>query len=239
MSPAGDACKGDVAAESRLPADAATAAVVGTAPAELESIKELIRFDHVYYKPEVISTCSPSPRDVTPQTTASLDADSSSQTTLTVKEECVDTTNVVDNMDFEIDLNDIMEFGEHLEELINFDNLLTSGGQDSDDVIVISDDNDEPPSTLSEENVACAQPTKAETTLPDDCLDFVLSRNQLSISPDSYDLLHRTPASVYDGYGSEGDMSDMALSPKSDVSSSLDRDDMWGESFMELFPSLL
>ena len=247
------------------PATESTASLVGPTTAELESCRELIQFDHVYYKPPT-PVASPGGVQVHQLPAAQTHGSNGQQSLLKTApvNACkvdfdVDSTMTcqptagsgVTDMDFELNINDIMELSNSLDQLGDLEALLKDNAKDycpntpesvpqtvqvsqEDDVIVIPDE--EP--TPKQEQTCCSE-TKMETNVIS-----ILDASELCVPDESYELLnhlelHASTGSTSTESGYSSELSDVA-SPKSDISSMQDdSDNIWEDSFTELFPSLM
>ena len=207
ISPGNANGSGDVSAAAKITSEQ----VVGPSTAELDSINELIHFDHIYYKPPV---SVPEPMAVeNSQNVAPIivipDEDETS-VNLPSPTSSIEGNNVpMSEFSESIDFNDF----DVIEELINQD-LLPS---DNTAEILPSDNTSK----------ACKSGLAIIDSLGE----------SLYMSPNFKGLtVPRTIGSLSDsGYSDMG-------SPRSDISSldsSCQEEEMWEESFTELFPSLL
>lgn len=240
-----------------------TASLVGPTTAELESCKELIQFDHVYYKPPTtVATTSGVHAHQLP--VVQVPGHHGQQSLLkptpasgnSCKMECDIDTKVtsipgcVSDMDFELNINDIMELSNSLEQLGDLEALLKDDTKDrcppqpepmpqavdmkqEEEVIVIPDEEPTP-----KQLETCHRDTKMETNVIS-----ILDTSDLCVPDASYELLSHlelhTAGRTSTESGCSSELSD-ALSPKSDISSMQDdSDNMWEDSFTELFPSLM
>ena len=261
--PSTDGIKQEAAVED-CPAAESTASLVGPTTAELESCRELIQFDHVYYKPPA-QVASPGGVQVHQLPAAQTHYNNGQQsllktapgnackvdfdvdTTMT----CQPTGSGVTDMDFELNINDIMELSNSLDQLGDLEALLKDNTKDycpcpsepvpqvvqvsqEDDVIVIPDEEPTPKQAQT-----CCSETKMETNVIS-----ILDTSDLCVPDESYELLnhlelHASSGSTSTESGYSSELSDVA-SPKSDISSIQDdSDNIWEDSFTELFPSLM
>ena len=207
---------------------------MGPSTAELESLNELIKFDHVYFKHESstadaglekIHQCENKNSPV--KVNIHITQDISSNTDNLVKTEQELPEGAID----ENDLNDInMELLNEIESLIGVDfqdqleqNLMESISQSGHFI----------------ENTQNLQ--KAEMNIDSNVNDRKRKRLESSSPLSAVDMYESTDnyghdSSVLSDSGFHSDLSE-ACSPLSDVSSGLN-EDPWEESFMELFPTL-
>lgn len=246
-----------------------TATVVGPTATELESIKELINFDHIYYKvPSGAYTDSvqeEKPKSVYVSVTVAAEPITvqqqqvatplvSSSTNQNTKEDIIDLTQPQLDLPMDVNINDLLDMSSW-NELMDIDDLLQrdlattaevkattvtntpviapatniSGG-----VSLISKDSSIATSSKHQKSLISRRKRKAEEPITLETDNFITDHGLLSPSLLSFDseMSYNNETS---GYGS--DLSDIG-SPKSDISSALS-DDLWEESFTELFPSLL
>lgn len=228
--------------------------MVGPTSAELESLNELIRFDHVYYKAEPVVSSSKKTKDSdivssvvgSPDIVQEIDMSSPVVETEVVEIIDSDCEDVTDNIaiDSQSDtkisnddtyLDDLSRLAE-LESLLKQDPVNPTSKTLSSTVTtaIVSKEQSSKYDTVTK------SPKKFET--PHSPVMY-LDSNDLGLTP-SPEFFHfdtdmglgftktHSPSFSDSGYSD-------ALSPHSDVSSSLLDDDMWEESFTELFPSLL
>jgi hypothetical protein len=152
------------------------------------------------------------------------------------------------DMDFEFNINDIMELSNSLEQLGDFEALLT--GDTKESCPSVKESVSQGVDVKQEEQVIIIpdeEPTSQQTCCSDTKLDTnvipVLDTSELCVPDESYELLSHLElhtagsTSTESGYSSE--LSDVA-SPKSDISLMQDdSDNIWEDSFTELFPSLM
>lgn len=197
-----------------------TAEVVGPTATELESFKELIEFDHVYFK----SSSQPAASNMK---TEEPSASTRSLLSPTLKpRKAVSLLNTTTNCSTQVmspklaesyDVSDVdfTSLSERLEDLDDFEQLCSSVSAVSEVVPPAPDKCD-----LKEEPLEKHQLFELESLS-----SFVDS--EFHSSPE-------LPSLSDAGYSSDNSVS----SPKSDLSSTLG-DDLWEESFSELFPALL
>jgi len=178
--------------------------MVGSSAKELESLNELIKFDHVYHKTQ------PAPRSIvamdTIQQQQALPVTTAATTNNTVP--TVSVPSYDDDNNGTLSLNDI-------ESLANFLN--------EDLLSMVTNICDISKESGNSGAIDATQNSNMHKSIPPP-LTHMPPVNTLS------------PGSYSDsGYS---DLSD-AASPRSDISSALSSDELWEESFTELFPSLV
>ncbi len=245
--------------------EAGVVTVVGPTATELESLNELIRFDHVYYK---ATTSSPETVELSPVAADATSPPPSLQTTsgeaavsvvkrLKPKPQATTTQQQQQQPQLllpTITLDDELS-QESLARLLDLNSIL------EEDLLKQNDETLHMPALASPEIAApdnntadttgCIAVSKDTLQVPTDKLQSRKRKRQSSVN--GYNLSQNTSLSpraarlcsddimeelspLYDSfYGS--DVSD-ALSPRSDVTSPLGTDG-WEESFTELFPSLV
>jgi hypothetical protein len=233
---------------------------VGPTTAELESLNELIRFDHIYYKSEggekvkcVSSKGIASSNDVV--NILSL-PDSSVVAQQNV--ECPKPVTPAENskwVDFEsvLNLTDMVHFNDSLNDLVDLDALLqdnllstvTSGGTDNIQGTTSPVAKDTRVHSLVPQNEPAPKRRKTHNlrlSMPDNTnfkrekiVSPVQSKPLEVFSAEDLFTLDSSSSVSDSGYVSE--LSD-ASSPRSEISSVLG-DEVWEESFTELFPSLV
>lgn len=245
--------------------------LVGPTTAELESLNELIRFDHIYYKSEggekvkcVSSKDIASSNDVTnilslPESSVNI------QQNMAQPKPNAPTTESSRGLDFEseLNLNDMMQLGDTLNDLVDLDALL------QDNLLSTATPNDQ---NNRGSTSLMTKGTKVHSVVPQSepapkKRKLQHSRSLIGNAPAFKKITLSTPiqskpvvlsppvqskpaellgAQSLFGLESSGSVSDSgysselseAASPCSDISSVLG-DDVWEESFTELFPSLL
>ena len=205
-------------------------AVVGPKAEELESIKELIRFDHVYYKPDQ------------PKVATVVKSSQPTEENVPVVDLTAENDNVVELFDVtESDVSSVEQnsANEEIPDTFDIDNILEL--LTTDTVSVVAGDSGEKDTDISKEEPAKKRQKVSDNgesvqnknieLLPehfDFNTDYDLGFQQDLVTPHS--PLARSPSES--GYSSDGGIP----SPKSDISSPLSNE--WEESFTQLFPSL-
>lgn len=274
-----DSCPSPIAAVVPSSPVAATvsspAAVVGPTATELESLNELIKFDHIYYKPAVPTVPSVS-LDLTVdsdceivevkqepvQAPACSAATTGPAVTITpAKQEPMAVTATPATQDVvavpmppagpelaveaELDLDELLDLGGINWNQFNLD-LDSLSPTDSSDTAqlpvtplggcsttttghtnVLVDTSFSRKRKLSSDTVASLPSSPTTSSV----CSFDLTDNLFGLEQPTLSLCSQSES----GYSSE--LSDMG-SPKSDISSTLE-DSLWGDSFTELFPSLM
>lgn len=226
---------------------------MGPTTEELDSLNELIHFDHIYYKTsQPASTPKSAPdtnciqvvmktskSDIQPKVVSIIKRRVSAQPVVTEVEKVEP---VVDDVNLDIAEADLVSLASQLEEIIDFDSIMNL------DVIATKDESSTGSSScvtgltgdssnaISVDNItACPLKRKYDDmSAPSNNSPIVLS--------DSFEMNHAS--SLYQSAQSESgyssDLSDVA-SPKSDISmeGSLGPDMLWEDSLSELFPSLI
>ena len=238
--------------------------MVGASTTELESLKELIKFDHIYYKAPVESSVAVAPHDEKmvvvslPDTAqvqeAPMEVAANSSVTTT-------TTTTTEQADTEVDIMKFMDADiiESLSELLDIDALVAGENNASTDkpTVVVTEPPQEKPSTTTQ-SLSIVSVTSKDSSSPKtttntvskrgkkrkapEVIDFdqhMLSSSFLTVPGNTSPSMHSSscpsPLSLSEsGYSSE-DL--LTSSPESTVSAL--GDDLWEESFTELFPSLL
>ena len=224
--------------------------VVGPTPAELESLKDLIKFDHIYYKtPKSTDLAEQDGKMVVvslPEPVESDDIDQpdtmESEVEISSSPQIVLDEDVMDLMDYETvaSLSKLLDLDSFLQGNLAEEPALT----DMAATTTTSDEmTKETPCVISQDT----QPT-ITLTCPSRKRKASLSSNDSSSTGNtpsltvlgSDDVFGMDASSPLMGNHSDsGYGSDMyAMSPNSDASSLLG-DDIWEDSFTELFPSLL
>ena len=254
--------KQEVPVEDRT-ATEPSASVVGPTTAELESCKELIQFDHVYYKapssvhihqpPVAQAPCRQAQQSLlkpiaSESSRMSSDVDrtiSDVDRTISDVDTMLTSSGVGSMMDFELNINDFMELSDSLDQLGELEALLDDdlcSPCQPESVLQTADVKQEYeliviPDDDEEETTPkhCKSDCKKET----DAIT-VLETSEICVPDESYELLshleRQSTSSNESGYSS--DLSD--VSPKSEISSTQSESDyLWEDSFTELFPSLL
>lgn len=219
-------------AQGNTPKITASSGVVGPTSAELESINELIKFDHVYYKHESSSVETGLEKPVVKtnsQTKVNVHITQEIPTEISI-EESVKTEPELSAIDMinETDLNDInLELLKDIENLIGID-FQDQIEQDSFDSI--------------SQNGQCVKSKQEVSVTKDTSLNRKRKRSEdaspLSVTDmyESTDKLGQETSIFKDSeFGS--DFSDVCSPYGSDISGDLN-DNPWEESFMELFPTL-
>lgn len=233
--------------------------MVGASATELESLKELIKFDHIYYKSPTTKNIVPEVKQVGVEkmVVVSLPDTLPAQTSPALAStECDDVKPDMSQIDSEVDIMKFMDADiiESLSELLNLDGMLgTCNIPESKPVTVTTNSNHTSlinSSRLPKVSVLLPMdsfpkesgPSKDTTTvtkrgkkrqateaLDDHSLNFLTVPGDLSL--DSV----KSPMTLSDsGYGSE----DFFVSSPESLGSPLGGES-WEESFTELFPSLL
>lgn len=207
--------------------------MVGPSSAELESLNELIKFDHIYYKAEpnakggVKSSISSQTDSSVQQTTVHSGQieikEEESQPSVTVTDENsnmqVDVPTI--SIDDTTSLEDVtsLQLLEDIESLLQSEDLLDVADMDPASLI--------PQSETPIQN-KCSQ-SRGQKRKHSSSVTSSSSPNSLTVEDHIQDY--------FSDSGVSGDLSDVP-SPASDISSCLG-DDSWEESFTELFPDLL
>ncbi len=237
--------------------------VVGPTTAELESINELIKFDHIYYKTpdsankdNVVNVVKEEePKNVSVSVTVAAQPITSVQQQVTTPSASCPTNQskevsglTTPQLDLPVDINDLLDLStDSWNQLIDLDVLLqgelnltaevtaatvtdtcVTATNTKSSVSLISKDKSIVKNSSSRKRKA-VEPISMET-------NSVITNDQL-LSPDSrlnFDMDLTSQSSPF----SESCYSSDIGSPKSDISSALG-DDIWEESFTELFPSLV
>jgi len=236
--------------------------VVGPTPAELESLNELINFDHIYYKPAIPVIPKQESTELEPiigdtieiisdddsQDCEELPSSSDTHVICDTSRVSNESQNLVENVhssdsssgltsDIPLDIEGLLDFSS-----INWDNMSLDldalASLTSDATQDISMNICQPPesavnSTSPEEYLS--KPTKLNNVNVNITSDiFTPNDHRLNLGDVTQGLDQHITIKEELGYGSE--FSD-AGSPMSSVSSHID--DLWEDSFTELFPSLL
>lgn len=206
--------------------------MVGPTAAELESIKELIRFDHEYIKTEPVETVVITDDDEDITITSNLDTDMEME--YKTEETTTDSATVAEEISSEFGDIDLEQFTSSMdfESLLELDSL-------PDELKSIIE-----PSVMKKEqdtSVSSKQPSSKKARTPTNLLNVSNTNSFASTFSLNSPVLLEEPlwpgATLSDsGYSSDEVNSDVA-SPRSDYSTNLD-DDIWEESFTELFPTL-
>jgi len=247
--------------------DSQVSAVVGPTTAELESINELIKFDHIYYKApngadkDSVKSQEVEPKNVTVSVTVAAQpitevpqqvATPPASTTTNQNKEVIDLTQ--SQLDLPVDINDLLDISsDSWNQLMDIDALLqgelnsttevtaatvtntpAATTNISSGVSLISKDksivkNSKQNKLSSSRKRKAAEPITMET-------NSVIANDQL-LTPDSL-LNFDTDLSAQKSPFSESGYSSDIGSPQSDISSALS-EDLWEESFTQLFPSLV
>lgn len=189
--------------------------MVGPSTDELESLNELIKFDHIYYK-------SPSPvkedEDDTPieEDDTPIDVD------------------MIENNSIELLTDDALAQLRDIEALMHEDILTNTG-----DIVDISKDITYDSQSVAHKNNMATRKRKASVLDTPDVIDSItdlwstVENDKLS----TIDLDYSAKLSASESGYTTSDYGD-AASPLSDTSSVLNDDNMWAESLTELFPGL-
>lgn len=202
--------------------------VVGPTAAELESINELIKFDHEYYKHQSMSAETDietsSQQAVTNSSTKVNICVTQDLPTKSISEDPVKNEPEISAITETVDLTDInLDLLKDIESLIGFD-FQDQFEQNSVESI--------------SQSGQCTQ-NEGETKDTISKNDRKRKRSETVSSPsvtDMYESSDNLDNAVFSDSGFTSDFSD-ACSPLSDISGGLD-DNPWEESFMELFPTL-
>lgn len=217
----------------------ATSKVVGPTTAELESINELIKFDHVYYKHE--SSAVESGLEKLDQSTQSSNANLENKVNIHITQEITDDIEIDDIMKTEPDLCAINEIDETDLSDINMELL-----KDIENLIGIHDFQDQVEQNSLEsfsQIEQCNDKQEAMVTKDTSCkTDLKRKRSDTSSPLSVMDMYESTDKygqinSVLSDSGFSSDFSDVSSPCGSDISGGL-TDNPWEESFMELFPTL-
>lgn len=223
-----------ITAQGNTPKITANSGLVGPTSAELESINELIKFDHVYYKHE-----SSSVETGLEKPTQAVKTNSQTKVNIHVTQDIPNDITIDDSvktepelcaidMIDETDLNDI-----NLELLKDIENLIGIDFQDQ-----IEQDSFE---SISQ-NGQCVK-SKQEVLVTKDTSSNRKRKRSEDASPlsvtDMYESTDKLgqEASVFNDSEFGSDFSDVCSPYGSDISGDLN-DNPWEESFMELFPTL-
>jgi uncharacterized protein YndB with AHSA1/START domain len=196
--------------------------VVGPTTAELESIKELIRFDHEYIKTEPVETVVITDDDDNGDGTNQLDLDNSME--IECKVEDTKTDSLVENCNSEFGEIDLEQFAAST---MDFESLLELSSLPDDLQTIVN------PliKKKSDTSISTEKPSVKSTELNMDSVASTFSLN----SPTFLEEPQWPGATSESGYGS--DINSDVPSPCSDTSNL--QDDLWEESFTELFPTLV
>lgn len=215
-----------------------TTEVVGPTSAELESINELIKFDHVYYKHE--SSVVESGLEKL-ENTQSSDSNLENKVNIHITQEITDDIEIDDIMKTEpdlcaineideTDLSDInMELLKDIENLIGFHDFQDQVEQNSlESFSQIEQCNDKQEAMVTKDTNS-----KTDLKRKRSVTSSPLSLMDMYESTDKYGQIN----SVFSDSGFSSDFSDVSSPCGSDISGGLN-DNSWEESFMELFPTL-
>lgn len=239
-----------------------SAQVVGASATELESLKELIKFDHIYYKAE--SSVEPE-RECKKEKMVVISLPDTVMKGGERNASILPNNELNNKVDHEVDLMKFMDpdMVQSLSQLLDIDQLIgleEPNQADASDksadinktptviptptptvpvisVPVVSKDTQIKDTTTSVVTQRGSRKRKASASSTVTLEDFLAPLESETLVVPGEGMMNVTsPVSLSDsGYSSD---SMNVMSPESDVSCVLD-DDMWEESFTELFPSLL
>lgn len=229
--------------------------MVGPSTEELESFKELIKFDHEYYKPTVVGSVASVQRAQKSKTSPSRKAVSIIKPQLKA---AVKAPVVKQEPQLAIAEADLANLSQSLEELIDLDTLLQEDLNSTDAGCRVENTATDFPavSVKAEDNTRCSNKRKLDATETDYTQSCQSTKKQhLTVKTDldslftgsdtfgldatlsPYSLSPQMNSLSESGYSSDLSGAD---SPKSDTSGVLGDDaQFWEESFSELFPSLV
>jgi len=241
-----------------------TPSLVGTPTAELESIKELIKFDHIYYKPdtsvksmdcdvniiveyqdiELDNGVSEEVVEQVPVATEYTAVASNENTNIEHNDSFeLQTTDLSSKADVELDIDSLLD----LESIdwnsivLDVDSLVQENCDRSSTTTSCDNDTQKLPHSCSNKSTSISHVPSTSSRKRKHSVHSPVSHVQKlspNLSDELLDLVSQNTSisESSSGYGSE--LSD-AGSPYSDLSALDEDSDLWQESFTELFPSLV
>lgn len=209
--------------------------MVGPTAIELESVKELIQFDHIYYKPTSPKGQGQPSTFVEGHVPEDIEVEIDSEVMTSSSEDDSNSDTALLDID---ELLDLTSFNWDSMNHFDFDALTESNDALTESSDALTESNDIAPvesSDITPVTLITAPITKPTTEPKSNAVNVNITTScpapsYVDFAPD-YGLVH-SPLLNDSVYGS--DLSEIG-SPQSDMSTI---DDLWGDTFTELFPSL-